>query len=217
MRHNLFQIIIIVMVAFMFLADIATATVDAMSMAQLESLFQQETGRQWQEVDAIQKKDFLRKMKKQEKRKEPLDGKQRQFSKTKNKQYKAGSSPVEQTKKTGSFAVRTSYENRTGLSWEDATEDEQKQFFRQYETESRRQQATEEALKNQKQRRDEDSRRKREAEKAVIKAKKEEQMRKKQTEVDEQRRKKEDSRRKMEELRRKTEAAKQKAKSRAGK
>lgn len=170
-----------------------------LSMNEVQYLFAQEKGQSWKDATSQEKKAFIRDVRGRE---EYQEG---QFKEKKKKrgsfQGDETSTALEKRKKKAPYKVRTSFKNKTGTKWDDATEEEQKIFWQEYKNEEKRLKQ-EEKLYRQEQKRLEQQR------KAEFKQKKQEMKRKKQLKDQEEKAKRAEIKRKRAEERRRAETKK---------
>jgi hypothetical protein len=97
---------------------------NASSMSEVKSQYRQETGKDWEEAKTEEKRAFL----------DILDSR----SGPNNTMYETKSNfkileDMSDRKERTPFHIRKNFENEQGISWEDATEEQQKAFQRDYE------------------------------------------------------------------------------------
>ena len=108
-----------------------------LSMNEVQYLFEQEKGQLWKEATAQEKKDFIRDIRGRE---EFQEG---QF-KGKKKKPNEDAGIVDMTtisenkKERAPYEVRSSFEAQTGIEWGDATEIEQRDFWKEYKLEEKK-------------------------------------------------------------------------------
>lgn len=124
--------ILIVSLIFIFLLEVAGVSHASLSMKEVQYLFEKERGSLWEEATSKQQKDFLRDI---------LGGGEYQEGKFKHKKRKSnessGSTSLANISKRKEVMaphnVRSKFEFETGIDWEDATEKEQKEYWKNYE------------------------------------------------------------------------------------
>ena len=102
-----------------------------LSMDEVRFLFQKELGKPWGEGTAEERKAFIDNVRGRE---EFQDGKFKDLLQEREDEAQEGerTNIFDGREKVTSFEVRTSFETETGIAWEDATEEEQRDYQKQY-------------------------------------------------------------------------------------
>ena len=116
------SLIILSSVAFWLITS--TVYAGPFSMEEVRSQYQQETGKDWEGASADEKKEFLDILEIRKKANNSSFEKKGRLEELKD----AG-----QQKERAQYNVRQSFENETGISWDDATEEQQERFQTKYD------------------------------------------------------------------------------------
>jgi len=203
--HKYRKIFSFVLIGFLLLANGGLVQALEMSESEARKIFWERMGRRWSEASDKEKKIFLRSLELAENKKNERENGESNSNDGRNTKQVVG------TYAGSSFAVRYKFEQEKNIKWEEAGEEEKKEFYEKYKKdEEKRNKAI---LKKQKQREKskEKYKKAREREKKNLEKKRKQREKAKQRKLKEKRKKQKESQKKMKKAKKKLEKLRKKA------
>ena len=131
------NIVLISSVILVFLLGVTGVSHAVLSMSEIQYLFAQGKGKSWKNATPEERKDFIRDVQGREEFQEgPFKGKKEEIKK--GPDIIDMSTVGKSRKMKAPYDVRSSFEAETGNEWNDATEEEQKLYWKTYKAEEKR-------------------------------------------------------------------------------